>query len=161
MSVRHLCCHNRNCYRAALDRVYAFRDSRAIIDVRLSLGFLMYRRNVALFHLPSIIIIKSSRPACAAAVAAPILKLCLANCTCGWPSSRRASLTMLTNHVIVSRVPSGYKKNGPGDDPLCAMNAHTAVMGRSVSPIRPTTTPIPFPNWSVLDRLRCTVEPPN
>ena len=80
-----------------------------------------------------------------------------ANCSCGRPSSRRASLTMLTNRVLVSGVPSGNKKNGPGDDSLCTMNAHTAVTGHSVSPVHPTTMSIPSPNWSVMDRRRCTL----
>ena len=87
-----------------------------IVDVRFSLGVLMYQRNAALFHLPSIMIVESSRSACMAAVAALILKLCPANCSCGKPSSRRASLMMLYNRALVSGVPSGEKKNGPSDE---------------------------------------------
>ena len=56
--------------------MFTFRYSRAVIDGRLSLGVLMYWRNAALFHLPSIVIVESSRPACAAAVAHILCRSC-------------------------------------------------------------------------------------
>ena len=45
-------------------------------DANLSLGVCMYKRNAELFHLPRALMVESSRPACAAAVVAPIRKLC-------------------------------------------------------------------------------------
>ena len=46
-------------------------------DANLSLGVCMYKKNAELFHLPRALMVESSRPACAAAaVAAPIRKLC-------------------------------------------------------------------------------------
>ena len=45
-------------------------------DAKLSFGVCMYKRNAELFHLPRALMVESSKPACAAAVAAPIRKLC-------------------------------------------------------------------------------------
>ena len=43
---------------------------------KCSLGVSMYERKATMFHLPNICIAESSIPAFAAAVAAPIRKLC-------------------------------------------------------------------------------------
>jgi len=49
---------------------------KCVKDATLSLGVRMYKRNAELFHLPRALMVESSRPPCAAAVAASIRKLC-------------------------------------------------------------------------------------
>ena len=69
----------KNCYRTALDRVLTFSESCEVVDVRLSLGILMYWGNAVLFHVPSIMTVESSRLTRMAAVVSLILKPCPAN----------------------------------------------------------------------------------
>ena len=84
-------------------------------------GVWMYVRNAALFHRPSARMVESSRPAFAAAVAAPMRKLWPAKCWYGRPTAIRASLTDDTKYDFVSGIPFSLTKNGPADAPLLAM----------------------------------------
>ena len=125
-------------------------------DASFSLGVRTYTKKAALFHLPKERMVESSRPARAAAVAAPILKLCPANCSCGSPSAWSAFRTSVTNRGFVNGFPFALK-NGPGSVPRATMYAATAVTGHKEFPVRPRYMSAPFPNWSHLDRLRCTL----
>ena len=113
----------------------------------------MYVRKAALFHRPRIRIVESSIPALAAAVAAPIRKLCPAKLLYGRPTAIRASLTLATNLGFVKGDWLANLKNVPLLEPRTTTYAVTASTGQSVSPVRPIYTSTPFPNWSVFDFL--------
>ena len=106
----------------------------------------MYNKKAELFHLPRALMVESSRPACAAAVAAPILKLCPACLSCSKPTADRAFLISAIKRPFVSGLPFLSRKNGPGESPLSAVYVAIASIGHSSLPDRPTNTSTPFPN---------------
>ena len=102
---------------------------------------------------PSIMMHKSSRPACTATVAAPIQKLCPANCSSVSPRSWRACLVICTNFPLVKAVPSRNVKKGPSDVPLALMNAATTATGQRRALVLSIITSVPL---AELIRLRVT-----
>jgi len=62
----------------------------------------MYTRYAELLHLPKVLITESFIPALAAAVAAPMRKLCLAKFCSVRPVALSASLTLLVNEDFMS-----------------------------------------------------------
>ena len=71
---------------------------------------LMYKRNVLLFHLPSVCIVESSTPSIAVVVATPTWKLCPTYFWAGRPTLDSARLTSVINCVRVSGDPSFHWK---------------------------------------------------
>ena len=114
----------------------------------------MYVRNAALFHRPSARMVESSRPAFAAAVAAPMRKLWPAKCWYGRPTAIRASLTNDMKYDFVSGIPFSLMKSGLADAPLFAMYVRVEATGQRGSLARPTKTSTPLPSWSHLDRFK-------
>ena len=105
----------------------------------------MYVMKAALLHWPSLRIVESSRPTFAAAVAAPILKLCPAKFMYGSPILRRASLIDEENFALVRGVSSLNLKKGPGSGPLLAMYVSVANTGHNSPPVLPMYMCAPFP----------------
>ena len=69
---------------------------------------------VSLFHLPSVRMVLSSRPAIAAAVAAPILKLCPAYCDWSTLTVVNTSLSLATKQTFNRSVPWRHRRMVPG-----------------------------------------------
>ena len=63
---------------------------------------------------PAFRLLESSIPTRAAVVAAPILKLCLANWSWGRPRLLSLALILVVNADLVTGLPDGLRKNGPG-----------------------------------------------
>ena len=72
----------------------------------------MYSKNAELLHLPIVLITKSSIPTLAAAVAAPMRKLCPAKFCSGKPTAFRPSLIFVVNIDFVRGHSSSNKKKG-------------------------------------------------
>ena len=89
--------------------------------VSCSLGVRIYARNAELHHLPIILITESSIPAPAAAVAAPIWKLCLAKFSSGKPRACIAFHILDVKVDLVKGVPFLKLKNGPAAAPCTVM----------------------------------------
>ena len=98
---------------------------------------------------------ESSNPAMAA-VAAPIRKLCPAYWDWSSPRSCRIRLTRPTNQALTTTSLLGCRKKALLREPLTSRYLTIAATGQSSSPVRPTTTSVPAPNWSHLDLLRWT-----
>ena len=133
-------------------------ERRVVAAASSVLGVRMYRRkDRGTIPSPySIMVHESSRPACAAAVAAPIRKLCPANCSSGRPRSWRACLVICKHFALVKAVPSQKMKKGPGEVPLALINAATAATGQRRPPVLPMITSVPWrtgPSSSGGDRL--------
>ena len=64
-----------------------------------------------------------------AAVAAPILKLCPAYFSAGYPASLYADRTSATKLALVRYFPSSSLKSGPGVSPLMTIKLRTAATG--------------------------------
>ena len=116
----------------------------------------MYVRNAELFQRPRTLIVESSIPARAAAVAAPIRKLWPAKCWYGRPPACSASRTWWVNFAFVRGSPFANLKNGPASVPRIAIYAVTPATGHSVQPVLPTNTSTPLPNWSVFETFSLT-----
>ncbi len=86
-----------------------------------SRGVLIYSRKAELFQRPIILMVESSIPALAAAVAAPILKLWPAKFSYGRPTACSAALISWVKLAFVSGLLSLNLKNGPAWSPLMAM----------------------------------------
>ena len=80
-------------------------------------GVRIYCRNAALDHRPNAWITESGTPACDAAVAAPIRKLCPEYPVNGIPALVNTSRTRSTNWALVKGEPSARRRNAPGDIP--------------------------------------------
>ena len=79
-------------------------------------GGRMYRVNADDLHLPRLLIVESGRPACAAADAAPMRKLCPLNDETSRPAEESAVRTAVTKVSSDRGAPELSKNNGPGVD---------------------------------------------
>ena len=90
----------------------------------------MYVRKASLLHLPNARITKSSRPAFAAVLAAPIRKLWSAKSHYGKPTATNACLTSDIKYDLVNGVPEDDVKNRPAAVPRTMVYESTADTGR-------------------------------
>ena len=74
-----------------------------------------------------------------AAVAAPILKLCPAYRSAGYPAFLNADRTSATNFTLVRYFPSSSLKSGPGISPLATIKLNTAATGHTLDCVAPRT----------------------
>ena len=125
--------------------------------MRCCQGVLMYPLKADDFHRPRVWIRESLRPALAAAVAAPILKLWPLNLESSIPTSLRALRSPVINFDFDSDDPSLKMKRGPGVTGRQARYPNMAVTGHKGSPVAPRCKVVPTPNGSFLLLLSLTV----